>query len=151
MVFMYAACKKDNDTPDNQGQQDAERIEQTILGKKYVIAAITDQTGADATEHFPACILDDVYFVRSSGTLQIIQGEKQCGSHVQDTVNASWGTGFKGDQTSLFFSVFLPGATTYQEMEFTEGTYQVSYSDGEVRLAFKSGTSTYMMRLVYNQ
>lgn len=149
LVFVYA-CKKESDNPTNEGQQEAERIEQVILWKKYVIASITDQAGGDATGKFSDCILDDVYFARSSGTLQIIQGTKRCGSHAQDTVNGSWGTGFKGDQTSLFFSVFLPGNTTYQEIEFTEGSYQV-IENGEIRLMLKSGESTYTMRLIQNQ
>ncbi|MVT12517.1 hypothetical protein [Chitinophaga tropicalis] len=144
------ACKKDDDNqPDGKAESDA--IANAILGKKYKISAIrTVEGNTDARGEFPACILDDSYFIRSAGTVQIVQGAQLCGTHAQDTVNASWGFGYadNGGLKSLFFSLYT-GGDTYKEMEFIKGDFTVNTSNGqEITLVVSKASIKYNFYLV---
>lgn len=150
LAILFVTCKKDDNDPD-KGKEEGKSIENTLIGHNYKISSITDQNGADARNIFPECLTDDSYLIKDRGTVQISQGGYMCGTHTQDTVNASWGIGYGVNSvTSLFFPVFIPGYTTYKTNEFIKPLFRVNTTTGAIDLIFKVSTNTYTITLVNN-
>ena len=144
----FSSCKKDDNNPD-AGQEEGKKIEAAVIGHNYKISSITNQTGADASAQFPTCISDDIYYIKDRGTVEIVQGAQQCGTHTQDKVNSSWGLGYSENAVaSLFFPVFLKSYSTYKENEFSKGLFSVNQSTGEINLQFKVDVNTYTIKLI---
>lgn len=147
-VLTFTSCKKDDQTPD-QGRNDGKKIEEAVTGKKYKVAGITDQTGADASSKFPSCFQDDRLLIKTTSSIEITQGTEKCGSHATDVVNVSWGIGYgENSVNSIFFPVFETGSTTYKEKEFTKGFFNVNTDTGEIQLIYKVDVNTYTIRLI---
>lgn len=146
-TILFAGCKKDNDNP-NHGAEEGKKIENTLIGQKYKIGAITDQMGVNAAAKFAPCIMDDRYLFKDRGTVEITQGAVKCGKEASDKKNTSWGVGYgENEVTAILMPYFAGGADYYQTRAFSKNLFTIDHSTGVLQLLFKVGADTYTIRL----
>jgi hypothetical protein len=146
MVLAAAACK-DKDKV-GAGIEEGRKIESTLIGHKYKVAGITDQNSADARAKFAACMLDDIYFIKDRGTLEITQGAAKCGKETLDKKNVSWAVAYGENEVSAMqFPFFNPGDDYYNTREFLKPLFSVDLNTGAISLIIKVGGDTYTIRL----
>lgn len=149
LAVIAFSCKKDKGSTASAGFEEGKKIETAVIGHKYRIESITSENGADVSGLFASCIMDDIYFFKDRGTIEIGQGANKCGKEGLDKKNGSWAIAYDENEVSAIqVPFFEKGADYYQTKEFLKPLFSVNLDSGTIILQFKVGTSTYSIKLV---